>query len=120
MNGLQISLLKSDQFKDSEKIQELKQREDHYYQQIQDTLKELENVERMKAETSIEQARENYQKKEFLEGIDGFAPQKQVLESKILQYQTDNKMIEKEMELKSKLQANEIAQLKLDLIEYDI
>lgn len=57
--------------KESKKVQELKAREDFYYDEIQKTLKELERIKNLKQQVPLDKARENYREQEFLNGIEG-------------------------------------------------
>lgn len=70
---------------DSEKVRELKAREDYYYKEIQKAIEKLDKIKKARDEASILDLRKNYQEYEFLHGIDGKQSLKQKWESELLQ-----------------------------------
>ena len=73
------------QIKQTEKIKELKQTEDYFYKQIQETMAELEHIKANKDKVTLDEAHQNYQKAMFLEpGENGEMSQKEQLEQELI------------------------------------
>lgn len=105
---------------DTQKVKELKEREDYYYEEIQKCIQKLEQIKKAKETVSLAEARQNYQAHEFLNGVDGRQSLKQKLESELLQLQFKNTQLEKEMALRSQLAANEEADLNYEILLKDL
>jgi hypothetical protein len=71
-------------------------------------MNDLEDTEKAKKNIDVTQARENYQKEQWLNGIDGEPSGLQLATEEILKLTLRNKAFEREIELRANLAVNEL------------
>ena len=82
---------------------------------------QLEYIKSNKDTIDIEQAKENYEKEQFLQpGENGELSQKQAMEQELVQLQVENKKLIDEQTLKASLFSNRMADYSLLGVEIDL
>ena len=83
-------------------------------------MQDLEDTEKAKKNIDATRARENYQKEQWLNGVDGEPSGLQTATNELLKLKLRNNAFEREIELRAKLAANELSDQNYKLMLKDI